>query len=398
MGTSDAQPDLSRVSDLGGAVDSGGGGGLFEGEVFETRGRLSAASTSSGQVSVTDLDTLEAIEMYELGASSTLIGSNNRQIAAVIAAQNSLARFDVVGVGVWVWDHEDHFHLFKEPSALQIDTDLSYEGPVDRVLSSGGWIVAASPTGVGLLFERSIGNLRTDIDRSRAPVFRTQEEGAFNGLAAVARGHLVYATESGLRIREPGAADFGEPADLAEPCENPTGLAALPTSWVAACGTDYLVGVWNDESETFDYSRVALDESIGSPEELIPLDGLEVDAYAGFTDAGVAIVTAAGDVSAWAAPSAPQTVVPNRSGEALWVTAADGVRLLDPAGAMLGEWLGEAGAFAAGDGFGYIATGATVVELEEPGLSEDRTFELDFEPGSLVVTGMWPGGEPVFDL
>ncbi|MEM9073144.1 MAG: hypothetical protein AAGE52_31860 [Myxococcota bacterium] len=383
---SDSGTDVTRGFDSG-TPD------IVIGEVFETVGRLSIADANSGQVAIFDLDTAAEVNRYTLEAPATLSSALSRQITAVVAAQPSADRFDVFGVGVWVWDHVDHFHVYKEPSAFQIDPLLAMTEGLSEVDKSGGWIVAFDQeTGtVRALFERSIGNLRTDIERTRAPVFRGYDTTPHEGAAVVLRGHLfVTRADGGLEVLEPGTSEFGEPTPLEIPCEGGSAAASAGAHAVFACTDGFVIATWDEGTEEFAYQRVEVE---GAQAAWVRGDDDSTTFVAG-DESAVFLISADGNVVRQdVAYDAFEFDRDNR-----WLMAMRGSSLVEldsESGEEVRELEVFAGPMTLGDGFAYIGGESAVSEVNLETWEVSRTFDLDFVPGSLVVTAMWPGGQPV---
>jgi len=386
--------------------DGGSGGAPPEGEVFETRGRLVAAAAGSGTVSVWDLDVDVEVTRYELAAPAVLERPLSRQITAVVASQPEADRIDVLGTGVWVWDHVDHFHVYKEPAAVQVDPDLAREGLAAQFLdATGGWVVAFDPQAgrADALFERSIGNLRTDVDRTRSPVWRTFQTEPHPGFALVARGHLIVTEAAGgLTLLPPGTTDFGPPAPMGMPCASPTAGTGVVERVVIGCGDDLLALTWDDEGEAFESARIALPADASSPAWLLAEDDLPVFVGDGGASGVLLVDPATESAQRVEVGGSVADVAADRDGQWVLVLRDDGALvLLSSDGEVLGEvalsLAGPAGRLAVGDGFAYVGDpdGQQVFEVDLVEQAVTDAFDLGFAPGDLVVTALWPGGEPV---
>lgn len=375
------------------------------GEVTETRGRLSIADRDTGAVAVWDLDVPAEFTRYALAAPAMLQAPLSRQITAVMAAQPGADRLDVFATGVWIWDHVEHFHVYKEPAARQVDPALAVDAGATALNATGGWIVAFDGTtgNVHALFERSIGDLRTDLDRTRAPVWRVDAGDPHDGFALVARGHLLVSrADGGVDVRPPGAADFGPAAPLEAPCPAPTAAAAVDRDVLIACGDDLLALRWDDDAGAFAPTRVPLPADAPAPAWILAEDDLApafvVDGGPG-TLALVDTATAATTPVALGAPIVEAAI----DRDAAWIAALldDGTLvILD---AATGEETGRVaatggpGPLAVGDGYAYVGDpeGQAVVEVDLATATITRTFDVGLAPGDLAVTALWPGGEPV---
>ncbi|MGF1467391.1 MAG: YncE family protein [Sandaracinaceae bacterium] len=374
-----------------------------EGEVFETLGRLSVADQDEGLVSVWDLDVRALVTSYTLSAPSTLHAASNRQITAAVAAQPSAGRFDVFAVGVWVWDHVDHFHVYKDPAVIQVDPDLAYADGLSDVQVNSGWIVAFDDASgrTTALFERSIGPLRTDVPRSRLPIFRTVEGAPHDGVATVARGHLfVTRADGGVDRWSQGAEGFEDPISLA--CDGPGAGTAAGFTALFDCAGDMLLSRWNEATEAFDDLRVARPEGASRPVHLMGEDDLPT--FAGPTDEGLLLVDRSNATARLVPLDGEVTVLTSdRDGMMLLVLLDSGELLdLDPvtgeerrsldlgAGSPLAD-------LAVGEGFAYVAEpdAGRVHVVDLAAFAPTEPLEVGGRPGSLVVTALWPGGEPV---
>lgn len=402
-GGADSGPDGADASeDTGERLDSSIP--LPEGEVFETQGRLSVADANSGVVSVWDLDVGAEVTRYTLTSPAQLHTALSRQITAVVAAQPDSGRFDVLGVGVWVWDHVEHFHVYKEPSAIQVDPMLAMEDGLTEANATGGWIVAFdSDTGrVNALFERSIGNLRTDVDRTRAPVWRTYMAAPHSGAAVVSRGHLLVSRpDEGVELLAPGASAFGEPTLIDVACAAPSSATAVGLHAIFACEDGFMLSTWDETREEFGFERLE------GPEGAAPHDWVaEVDApaFVGLSgdDALVLVNREDAEVRRVEIGEAIHAIALDRDGRWLLALSAGGELLdLDPATGderrrvRVVESL--PGALAVGDGFAYVADPEEerVIVIDLEGFALDGELDVGMAAGSLAVTALWPGGEPV---
>jgi hypothetical protein len=402
----DDDPDGTTPADGGGPLadaggDAGGEAGIPEGEVFETRGRLSVADLDAPTVSVWDLDVGERFTTYTLSAPAELYAPTNRQISAVVAVQPGADRFDVFGVGVWIWDHVEHFHLYKDPGVRQMDDALAFEGAITDVSVNGGWVVVfddATGRATGL-FERSIGSLRTDVGRTRAPVFKGVDGAAHDGAATVAFGHLFVTRADGGVARHPqGATAFEAPEVLT--CADPGALGGGGFQVLVDCADDLLFQEWDGEAEVFVESRIPRPEG-ARPDAFVGSDDL--DGFVGRVgDRELLFVspTAATRVDVGA-----DIVDAELDRDARWllVLLEGGVLLdLDPVTGAERRRLelgGDLVDLAPGDGFAYLADAAegTVRDVDLTTFAEGPPLEVGGRPGSLVVTGLWPGGEPVYN-
>jgi len=387
--------------------DGGGGAAIPEGEVFETRGRLVAADADSGTVAVWDLDIGAEVTRYELAGPAMLERALSRQIAAIVAAQPTAGRIDVIGTGVWVWDHVDHFHVYKDPAALQVDPGLSREAAATSLGASGGWVVArdAATGAVHALLERSIGHLRTDVDRSRAPIWLTHEGAPHEGVAVMAQGRLVASrAEGGLLVRRSGAGAFASDTPLEALCPAPSAAAAIGPRVLVACADDLLALNFDDETEAFVPQRIPFPEATDAPSWLLAEDDLPVFVGDAGGDGLLFIDLAAGSARRIPLEGAATDVAADRDGR--WVIVLDEQGVLRTVDPVTGDEHGQvdvvpagtaAGPLAVGDGFAYVAEPGTgrVHEVDLDGLERTASFDVGFAAGSLEVTGMWPGGEPV---
>lgn len=399
----DAGTDAGSAGDGAPALDSAVDGGptIPVGEVFETLGRLSVADRDSATVAVWDLDVEAEVTRYALSAPAELHGALSRQIPAVVAAQPAAGRFDVFGVGVWVWDHVDHFHVYKEPSAIQVDPMLAMTDGLTGVNVSGGWIVAFDQTTgrVSALFERSIGNLRTDVDRTRAPVFRTYETPPHEGAAVVSRGHLfVSRAEGGLDMLPPG---FDAHTTLDLPCAPPVRAAAVELHAVFACRDSLLLSTWDEVREEFDFAELDAGEAGAAISGWAADD--DAPAFVGRRGATrlVFVSRESGEVSTADLGEPVRAIALERDARWLLALTEDGELLdLDPAtGAerRRAAVMDGPGPLAVGDAHAYVgepdAERVHVIDLET--MTVTGALEIGLTPASLVVTALWPGGEPV---
>ncbi|MEM9191345.1 MAG: hypothetical protein AAGF12_19395 [Myxococcota bacterium] len=378
-------------------------GDTLDGEVFETRGRLSVADTDSGTVAVWDLDVGMEVQRYDLGAPALLHRPLNRQITAVIAAQPTIGRFDVLGVGVWIWDHVDHFHVYKESAAFQIDSELEMVGGLTEIGVTGGWVIAFDDaTGRGTaLFERSIGNLRTDVDRTRAPVFRDFATEPHDGTALISRGNLfVTQAGGGVARATQGPTGFGMPQPLMEECLDAGTATGASIYAVYACRDGYLTSTWDEDAGAFEYSRIAHPDGAAAATWLFGEDDLpHIVGRVSARDL-VLIDVPGGTAEVVALEEDIAEVTADRDGQHLLVLTTSGMLLdLDPSTGMERRRLEGAGAgpISTGDGFVYVADPATqtVREVDLENFAEVRQLDVGMTIGSLVVTALWPGGEPV---
>ncbi|MFK7991967.1 MAG: YncE family protein [Sandaracinaceae bacterium] len=394
-GDEDAGPDV----DSGGVVPVD----IPEGEVYETRGRLSIADRDTPTARVWDLDVRGEVTTYEVGSGSVLYSASSRQITAVVATQPSVG-FDVFGVGVWVWDHVEHFHVYKDPSVIQVDDMLAHRGNVTDVHVNGGWVVAFDDTTgtTTALFERSIGPLRTDVARSRAVIFRTVEGAPHDGLAVVARGHLFTTrADGGIDRYEPTSDGFGDPVFLN--CAAPGAAEASGFRAVFDCADGFLVVRWDATAEAFEELRVPRAEGMERPSRMIGEDdlttfvGLVGDRTIVFvdTDAGAATSVELDD-------AVLDMEIDRDAGHLLVLTETGSLVDLDPVtGAELGTLaLGASSTLydvAVGDGFAYVSEpdAGLVHEVDLSDLTATGPLEVGGTPAHLVVTALWPGGEPV---
>ncbi|MEO0323823.1 MAG: hypothetical protein AAF447_12760 [Myxococcota bacterium] len=398
-------PDLGPVD--GGTVPDAGAPVVPEGEVFdpETLGRLSVADANVGRVSVWDLDVPVRVTDYDLTAPATLYRSSSRQITSVVAAQASAGRFDVFGVGVWVWDHVDHFHVYKDMNVIQVDEDLALTSGVDELQVNGGWVFAFDDaTGsVNGLFERSIGPLRTDVPRSRLPIFKGVEGAAHDGVAVVARGQL-FATnaDGGVNRYRQTADDFVDPEMLS--CEAPGAGTAAGLAALFDCGSDLLLSRWDEEAEVFEDLRVALPEGATRPTSLLGEDDLPV--FVGPVAGGLLLVDRESAIARFVALDADAVAIaPDRDGTLLLVLDGEGRLLdLDPETGAERRRLNLAAELggttlthlAVGQGHAYIAEpdAGRVQDVDLETFTAAEPLDVGGRPGSLVVTALWPGGEP----
>lgn len=377
--------------------------GIPQGEVFETLGRLAVADLDEAQVAVWDLDVRAEAISYELTAPAELYSSSNRQITAVIAAQPTADRWDIFATGVWIWDHVDHFHVYKDSNVIQIDPDLAYEGGLTGVQVNSGWVVAYDAAGQATaLFERSIGPLRSDVPRSRLPIFRSVEGEAHAGAALVARGQLFMTRADGGVDRYEQEVDGFESPERLE-CASPGAGAGAGTVAFFDCGEDYLLSRWDDENEVFEDLRIAVPEGAGRPTSLLGEDDLA--SFVGTAEGGLVMVDRTAATARFVAIDGEITeVTADRDGEMLVVLLASGELLdLDP---VTGDErrrmdVGASSALhdiAVGEGFAYLTEpDAGLVHVVDLGraFSALAPLEVGGRPGSLVVTALWPGGEPV---
>jgi len=411
----DPDPDAGSTPTDGGpapAEDGGAdpvdGGGeptpIPEGEVFETLGRLSVADRDEASVTVWDLDVRGEVSSYALSAPATLYGASSRQITAVVAAQPGAGRFDVFAVGVWVWDHVDHFHVYKDPAVIQMDEMLAYTGGLSDLHVNGGWVVAfddASGAATGLL-ERSIGPLRTDVPRSRAPIFRTVEHEGHDGVAVVARGHLfVTAAGGGVQRYVQDTMGFEDPVELA--CPSPGAGEAAGFRAVFDCADDLLLSRWDEATESFEEVRIARPDGVDRPTRFLGEDDLaSFVAVAG--DRDLIFVDIDGESARAVTLEAPIVDVEvDRDAQYLLVLLDSGELLdLDPATGAERRRV-DLGAssplfdLTPGDGFVYVSEpdAGRVHEVDLDAFAPTSPIEVGGHPGSLVVTALWPGGEPV---
>ena len=405
----DPTPAPPGMEDMG--LDASRGDGSIgtpeipEGELFDpsTRGRLSVADAAEATVSVWDLDVRAQVTAYELSAPATLFRATSRQITSVVAAQPSARRFDVFGVGVWVWDHVDHFHVYKDPNVIQVDEELAFTGGVDELQVNGGWIFAFDDATGGMsgLFERSIGPLRTDVDRTRLPIFQDVEGAAHDGVAVVARGEL-FATraDGGVDRYRQTTTGFEDPETL--DCAVPGAGTAAGRGALFDCDGDLLFSRWNEDDELFEDLRVTRPEGTSRPEWLLGEDDLPV--FVGPVDGGLLLVNRETATSSFVAlAAAPVAIAPERDGAYLLLLDAEGVLLdLDPAtGAErrrldLGLGAEALTHLAVGEGRAYVSEpgAGRVHEIDLETLLALEPLDVGGQPGSLVVTALWPGGEP----
>ncbi len=377
--------------------------GIPEGEVFETLGRLAVADLDDARVAVWDLDVRAPVTAYELTAPAELYGSTNRQITAVVAAQPTADRWDIFATGVWVWDHVDHFHVYKDSDVIQVDPELAYEGGVSGVQVNSGWVVAYDAAGQATaLFERSIGPLRSDVPRSRLPIFRSVDGQPHDGAALVARGQLFMTRADGGVDRYQQEVDgFEDPETL--PCASPGAGAGAGRVALFDCGEDYLLSRWDEDAEVFEDIRIAAPEGAGRPVSLMGEDDLA--SFVGVTDGGLVLVDWAAATARFVAIEGEiTTITADRDGEMLLVLLASGELLdLDPVTGDERRRL-DVGAdsalhdIAVGEGFAYLTEpDAGLVHTVDLGraFAALAPLEVGGRPGSLVVTALWPGGEPV---
>lgn len=404
----------TSVDDAGGSDDAammdagplppgvdGGPAPIPEGEFFETLGRLSVADRDAAEVSVWDLDVRGMMTRYELDEPATLYGASSRQITAGVAMQPGTG-FDVFATGVWVWDHVDHFHLYKDAGVIGVDQMLAHRAAVTDVHVNGGWIVSfddATGTAVALL-ERSIGPLRTDVPRSRAPIFRTVTGAPHDGSAVVARGLLYVTQASGDVLRySQGTMGFEDPETLRCP-----GAGAGESGGFRAvfdCADDFLVSRWDETAEAFEEVRVERPSGAERVSRFVGEDDLPV--FVGLSgDRDLVLVDPAAGTASTVSLDAPVVdMLPDRDATWLLVLLEGGVLLdLDPATGAERRRL-ELGAaltdIAVGEGLAYLADpdGGLVHEVDLMSFTATEPLEVGGAPHSLVVTALWPGGEPV---
>ena len=379
-----------------------------EGEIFdtETRGRLSVADANVASVTVWDLDVRALVTTYEISAPATLHRATSRQITSVVAVQPEADRYDIFGVGVWVWDHVDHFHVYKDMNVIQVDEDLTFTGGVDELQVNGGWIFAFDDASGGItgLFERSIGPLRTDVERTRLPIFQSVEGQAHDGIAVVARGEL-FATraDGGVDRYRQTTNGFEDPETL--DCPVPGAGTAAGRGAIFDCEGYLLFSRWLEDEEVFEDLRVTRPEGAGRPAWLLGEDDLPV--FVGPVDGGLLLASRDDATASFVALEADAVAIaPDRDGNFLFVLDAAGRLLdLDPVtGAErrrldLAAERGEGATLthlAGGEGFAYVSEpgAGRVHEVDSDTLTAMEPLEVGGNPGSLVVTALWPGGEP----